>query len=41
MPFNFTQPALVLSPFVKQYWALDNVMPREKTIPSELFQRVS
>jgi len=43
MPFNFAQPAQVLSPFVKQYWALDNVVPQgqkhiQRIIPTGLIE---
>ncbi|NQV49298.1 MAG: AraC family transcriptional regulator [Candidatus Marinimicrobia bacterium] len=43
MPFNFAQPAQMLLPFVKQYWALDNVMPRglthtQRIIPTGLIE---
>lgn len=43
MPFNFAQPAQALSPFVKQYWALSNVMPRglnhtQRIIPTGLME---
>ncbi len=43
MPFNFAQPAHSLSPFVKQYWALDNVMPQgqnhtQRIIPTGLIE---
>lgn len=43
MPFNFAQPDQALSPFVKQYWALGNVMPRglnhtQRIIPTGLME---
>lgn len=43
MPFNFAQPDQALSPFVKQYWALDNVMPHglshsQRIIPTGLME---
>ncbi len=43
MPFNFAPPTSALLPFVKQYWALDNVMPRgqihtQRIIPTGLIE---
>jgi AraC-like DNA-binding protein len=43
MPFNFAQPTQALAPFVKQYWALDNVMPQgqshtQRIIPTGLIE---
>jgi AraC-like DNA-binding protein len=43
MPFYFAQPHHSLSPFVKQYWALNNVMPggvnhTQRIIPTGLME---